>query len=139
MVLFTAAQSQTKKSEGAHQAEYNARQYDVDGEERPSKTLHDARNVSEINSEVASDSITTEENTTTPVSNRDNLGSSTGTQEKATLNIAGSPIPGSRKQSSASAAAKKESSKDLKATKKESKPEAKKTEKSVANKKKKKR
>lgn len=138
LILFPGVYAQTGKSEGAHEAEFNARQNEVDGEEHSSKTLHDARNVNEINSEVSSDTVSTEENTPMAVTNGENLGSSTGPQKSATLNIAGSPVPGSRKQTSEASPAKKSKTTEVKAAKEEEKPE-KRTAKPSSGKKKKKR
>lgn len=92
------AQSQPKK-EGAHQAEYNAKQHEVDGENGPSKRLPDARDVSAGN-EMQTDSIahTTEENTMAPASDSQAALDGTGNMPEATLNVAGSPIPGTSKK-----------------------------------------
>jgi hypothetical protein len=96
-----------ERTEGAHQAEINSRQNEVDGEVGPSQNMRDSRNVSEANEEsVDPDSASNETNTRGVNVTTTNPGSSPGyplndgrdgtnTKAEATLNIAGSPVPGS--------------------------------------------
>ena len=78
------------KNEGAHESEYNSK---LNGENSPSKTLRDATYVSEINAEslAGSESI----QNSNPVASTGTDG--TGTKPQASINTAGSPIPGSKR------------------------------------------
>jgi hypothetical protein len=93
-VLVAKAQNhENLKKEGAHQSESNAKQNEVDGETGPSKVLYDAGDVSDATDDNQSDSS---ENTMTADEELFAL-DGTGNQASATLNVAGSPVPGSVK------------------------------------------
>jgi hypothetical protein len=99
VITVLSLKAQTPKAEGAHQAEYNTKQNEVDGESGPSKTLPDARRVSTSNEALsAQDSATTEQNKMISVANNHVVLDGTGNAPEATLNVAGSPVPGSSKR-----------------------------------------
>jgi hypothetical protein len=99
VITVLSLQAQTPKAEGAHQAEYNTKQNEVDGESGPSKTLPDARRVSTSNEALsAQDSATTEQNMMISVANNHAMLDGTGNAPEATLNVAGSPVPRSSKR-----------------------------------------
>ncbi len=81
------------KNEGAHESEYNSKLNEVDGENSPSKTLRDATYVSEINAESLAGSESIQNSNAVASTGTDG----TGTKPQASINTAGSPIPGSKR------------------------------------------
>jgi hypothetical protein len=105
-----------KRTEGAHQAEMNTEPIDDNNKgSLKNNTLRDSRNVNDLNEgrNAASDTMSTENSAPGGNIRTTNAGSSpttsvdddgrdgTNTMTSATLNVAGSPIPGSAKAATA--------------------------------------